>query len=239
VQGHGPPGQRRILSICSRPTPVEPDSDLTVRRPNATSRVASPHSPLRLGYSFARSPTLQITLPLHPPGQVEIGSPESKMLDGFVMAALFYEPSTRTRLSFESAMHRLGGAVLTTESAGEFSSAAKGETLEGALPTISAGLWVFGFQQQPWWRVAERRRPSGRERKVSPTLYNLESCLGFATSETLTLTLCPYPKPIAVLTTESAGQLSSAASAECVGGGEGGGVHAVQTACARWRGTRT
>ena len=47
------------------------------------------------------------------------------------MSTLFYEPSTRTRLSFESAMCRLGGTVLSTESAGEFSSAAKGETLEG------------------------------------------------------------------------------------------------------------
>jgi aspartate carbamoyltransferase catalytic subunit len=74
--------------------------------------------------------------------QVEIGSPESKMLDGFVMAALFYEPSTRTRLSFESAMHRLGGAVLTTESAAEFSSAAKGETLEGACSC----WWLWGHR---------------------------------------------------------------------------------------------
>jgi aspartate carbamoyltransferase catalytic subunit len=47
------------------------------------------------------------------------------------MATLFYEPSTRTRLSFECAMRRLGGEVLTTENAREFSSAAKGETLEG------------------------------------------------------------------------------------------------------------
>lgn len=47
------------------------------------------------------------------------------------MATLFYEPSTRTRLSFESAMARLGGTILSTESAGEYSSAAKGETLEG------------------------------------------------------------------------------------------------------------
>ncbi|KAL6999222.1 aspartate carbamoyltransferase [Sarracenia purpurea var. burkii] len=47
------------------------------------------------------------------------------------MATLFYEPCTRTRLSFESAMKRLGGEVLTTENAREFSSAAKGETLEG------------------------------------------------------------------------------------------------------------
>ena len=62
------------------------------------------------------------------------GTPASKQLDGVVMSTLFYEPSTRTRLSFESAMARLGGTVLSTESAGEYSSAAKGETLEG-LPT--------------------------------------------------------------------------------------------------------
>jgi len=50
-------------------------------------------------------------------------------LDGKIMASLFYEPSTRTRFSFESAMRRLGGAVITTENAREFSSAAKGESL--------------------------------------------------------------------------------------------------------------
>ncbi len=46
-----------------------------------------------------------------------------------IMASLFYEPSTRTRFSFESAMARLGGSILTTENAKEFSSASKGETL--------------------------------------------------------------------------------------------------------------
>jgi aspartate carbamoyltransferase catalytic subunit len=45
------------------------------------------------------------------------------------MASLFYEPSTRTRFSFESAMLRLGGSVITTENAREFSSASKGESL--------------------------------------------------------------------------------------------------------------
>lgn len=54
-------------------------------------------------------------------------------LRGRVVATLFYEPSTRTRLSFESAIVKLGGTVLSTESAGEYSSAAKGETLEGEL----------------------------------------------------------------------------------------------------------
>ena len=52
------------------------------------------------------------------------------------MATLFYEPSTRTRLSFEAAMYRLGGEVITTESAREFSSAAKGETLEDTIRIV-------------------------------------------------------------------------------------------------------
>ena len=53
------------------------------------------------------------------------------------MASLFYEPSTRTRFSFESAMLKLGGGVITTENAGEFSSAAKGETLEDSIRVIN------------------------------------------------------------------------------------------------------
>ncbi len=59
-------------------------------------------------------------------------------LSGRIMATLFYEPSTRTRLSFESAMIRLGGSVITTENAREFSSAIKGETLEDSIRVISA-----------------------------------------------------------------------------------------------------
>ena len=63
---------------------------------------------------------------------VHPGTPEADMLKGYVVSTLFYEPSTRTRLSFESAMGKLGGTVISTESAAEYSSAAKGETLEGA-----------------------------------------------------------------------------------------------------------
>ena len=61
----------------------------------------------------------------------------SSLLNRRVMATLFYEPSTRTRLSFESAMRRLGGDVITTESAQEFSSAAKGETLEDTIRVVA------------------------------------------------------------------------------------------------------
>jgi aspartate carbamoyltransferase catalytic subunit len=58
-------------------------------------------------------------------------------LAGQVMAALFYEPSTRTRLSFEAAMLRLGGQAMGTDNAREFSSAAKGETLEDTIRIVS------------------------------------------------------------------------------------------------------
>jgi aspartate carbamoyltransferase catalytic subunit len=54
-----------------------------------------------------------------------------------ILATLFYEPSTRTRLSFESAMLRLGGQVVATENAREFSSAIKGETVEDTVRIVA------------------------------------------------------------------------------------------------------
>lgn len=54
-----------------------------------------------------------------------------------VMATLFYEPSTRTRFSFEAAMLKLRGQVISMESAGQFSSAIKGETLEDTIRVTS------------------------------------------------------------------------------------------------------
>ncbi len=53
-----------------------------------------------------------------------------------IMATLFYAPSTRTRFSFEAAMHRLGGSVLSTEHAHAFSSAVEGEQLEDTIRII-------------------------------------------------------------------------------------------------------
>ena len=53
-----------------------------------------------------------------------------------IMATLFYAPSTRTRLSFEAAMHRLGGQVLSTEQARAFSSEVEGEQVEDSIRII-------------------------------------------------------------------------------------------------------
>jgi aspartate carbamoyltransferase len=58
-----------------------------------------------------------------------------ELLKGYVMGALFFEPSTRTRLSFETAMHRMGGSVVGFASAG-VSSTAKGESLADTIRTV-------------------------------------------------------------------------------------------------------
>jgi len=63
------------------------------------------------------------------------GERASRALDGRLLANLFFEPSTRTRLSFGSAFRRLGGSVETTVGM-QFSSMAKGETLEDTIRVI-------------------------------------------------------------------------------------------------------
>lgn len=60
----------------------------------------------------------------------------SRVCEGKLLASLFYEPSTRTRLSFESAMHRLGGSVVGFSEPNS-SSVSKGETLGDTIRTVS------------------------------------------------------------------------------------------------------
>lgn len=64
------------------------------------------------------------------------GEKRLRLLDGKIIALLFFEPSTRTRLSFEAAVHRLGGQVLHLGSV-EASSVMKGENLADTMRVIS------------------------------------------------------------------------------------------------------
>ena len=71
--------------------------------------------------------------------ELERGLEEGKTLTtagNLIMATLFYEPSTRTRLSFESAMNRLGGSVISSADM-HASSAAKGESLADTVRVVS------------------------------------------------------------------------------------------------------
>jgi len=63
-------------------------------------------------------------------------NPKQNILQGYVIASLFFEPSTRTRLSFESAVQRLGGKIIGFSEAGN-SSVSKGETLKDTILTVS------------------------------------------------------------------------------------------------------
>jgi len=57
------------------------------------------------------------------------------LLDDYILATLFYEPSTRTRLSFEAAMHRMGGQVISVAEITS-SSVAKGESIDDTVRTV-------------------------------------------------------------------------------------------------------
>lgn len=65
-----------------------------------------------------------------------------KNMEDQVVAALFFEPSTRTRLSFETAANRLGARVITVASAAS-SSAAKGESLADSIRTVDGYVDVI------------------------------------------------------------------------------------------------
>ena len=67
-------------------------------------------------------------------------------LRGRILATLFYEPSTRTRFSFEAAMQKLGGGVLTAENARDSSSATKGETIADTIRVVSGYADVIAIR---------------------------------------------------------------------------------------------
>ncbi|MCR9247571.1 MAG: aspartate carbamoyltransferase catalytic subunit [bacterium] len=82
----------------------------------------------------------------------------SDVCRGTIMATLFFEPSTRTRLSFESAMLRLGGGVITAADS-ENSSSAKGESLADTVRVVGgsyADILVVRHPQDGAARVAGR-----------------------------------------------------------------------------------
>ncbi len=68
--------------------------------------------------------------------EIARGEKSSGILEGKILANLFFEPSTRTRMSFESAMKRLGGEVINLGSV-EASSIAKGESLADTVRVVS------------------------------------------------------------------------------------------------------
>ncbi len=72
---------------------------------------------------------------------------------GRIMASLFFEPSTRTRLSFEAAMHRLGGSVITASDVGA-SSLAKGESIADTAKIVGSYADIIVIRH-PWEGAAK------------------------------------------------------------------------------------
>ncbi|MDA7747107.1 aspartate carbamoyltransferase [Psychromonas sp.] len=75
-------------------------------------------------------------------------TPQPELLKNKVIASCFFEASTRTRLSFETAVQRLGGSVIGFDSGGNTSLAQKGETLADSVKVISSYADAF-FMRHP------------------------------------------------------------------------------------------
>jgi len=69
--------------------------------------------------------------------------PNPELLKNIVVASCFFEPSTRTRLSFETAVQRLGGTVIGFDNGGNTSLAKKGESLADSVQVISSYVDAF------------------------------------------------------------------------------------------------
>jgi aspartate carbamoyltransferase catalytic subunit len=77
-----------------------------------------------------------------------------------ILASLFYQPSTRTRFSFEAAMHRLGGRVLSTEHARAFSSEIEAEQVEDSIRIIGSYCDVIVIRHHETGGAARAARVS-------------------------------------------------------------------------------
>jgi aspartate carbamoyltransferase catalytic subunit len=112
-------------------------------------------------------------------------NPNRKTLDGKVIATLFFEPSTRTRLSFETAVIRLGGSIIGFSDAAT-SSSSKGETLNDTIHMVScyADAIVMRHPLEGAARYASEVSPvpiinagDGANQHPSQTLLDLYSIL--------------------------------------------------------------
>ena len=112
-------------------------------------------------------------------------NPNSKILDGKIVAPLFFEPSTRTRLSFETAVNRLGGRVIGFSDAATTSSS-KGETLKDTIMMVSnyADLIIMRHYLEGAARYASEVSPvpiinagDGANQHPSQTMLDLYSML--------------------------------------------------------------
>jgi aspartate carbamoyltransferase catalytic subunit len=81
-------------------------------------------------------------------------------LRGRILATLFFEPSTRTRFSFEAAMQKLGGGVLSAENARANSSATKGETIADTVRVVSGYADVIAIRHYEQGVAEEAARTS-------------------------------------------------------------------------------
>jgi len=84
-----------------------------------------------------------------------------RVMEGLVLSTLFYEPSTRTRLSFETAMLRLGGKVISVSEA-KSTSASKGESLHDTIKTIEGYADVIVIRHPQIGSAEEAARATHR-----------------------------------------------------------------------------
>jgi aspartate carbamoyltransferase catalytic subunit len=84
----------------------------------------------------------ELELIVNTAGQLK-ATPQPELIRNKVIASCFFEPSTRTRLSFETAIQRIGGNVIGFDNGGNTSLAKKGETLADSVQIISSYVDAF------------------------------------------------------------------------------------------------